>query len=230
MSPHVRSASLHIRISPEVVIHVAPSQEELSLTSDELRLVADGDLFRAKERIILKVLGWFPELQRGLQEEVGRNVLLLPPEFDTRKMQSVKGERLENCPYQYLDYPKHFLGEDKFTFRSLCWWGHHLAFAMIIEGGQVKQYKKNFVDRFHQLAGQDLELSLAPTLWEWKRGEGYTLPITHDRKAQLAAVLAGRSRFKLIRFVPLDSPAILEGRVCELGRETFRTLLPLLTP
>ena len=87
-------------------------------------------------------------------------------------MQFVKGERLENCPYQYLDYPKHFLGEDKFTFRSLCWWGHHLVFAMIMDGGLVKQYKKNFVDRFHQLAGQDLELSLAPTLWEWKRGRG----------------------------------------------------------
>ena len=139
-------------------------------------------------------------------------MLVLPPDFDANKMQSVKGERLEHCPYQYLDYPKHFLGEDKFTFRSLCWWGHHLVFALLLEGGRVKQYKKNFIDRFHQLAGQGLELSLAPTLWEWKQGEGYTLPITHDRKAQLAAVLSGRSRFKIARFVPLDSAAMREGR------------------
>ena len=111
---------------------------------------------------------------------MGRTTLLVPPGFDPSKMQVVKGERLEECPYQYLDYPKHFLGDDKFTFRSLCWWGHHLVFAIIVEGGQAKQCKKNFFDRFHQLAGQGLELSLAPTLWEWKRGEGYTLPITHD--------------------------------------------------
>ncbi len=203
--------------------------QDLSLTPDELRLVADRDLFRSKERIILKVRDLLTGLQRGLQEDLGRS-LLLPPEFDPSKTQFVKGERLENCPYQYLDYPKHFLGDDKFTFRSLCWWGHHLVFALIVQGGRVKQYKKNFVDRFHQLAGQGLELSLAPTLWEWKRGEGYTLPITHDRKAQLAAVLSGRSSFKIARFVPLDSPALCEGRLPELGRDTFRSLLPLLSP
>ncbi|MBA2486495.1 MAG: hypothetical protein H0V35_10430 [Nitrospira sp.] len=209
---------------------MARSADDPYLTPDELRLVADGDLFRAKERIILKVRDLLTELQLGLHVDLGRSALLLPPDFDPTKMQFVKGERLENCPYQYLDYPKHFLGEDKFTFRSLCWWGHHLVFALIVEGGPVKRYKKNFVDRFHQLAGQGLELSLAPTLWEWKRAEGYTLPITHERKAQLAAVLSGRAWFKIARFVPLDSPALCEGRLPEIGRETFRSLLPLLTP
>ena len=206
---------------------MASFPHDLSLTPAELKLVADGDLFRAKERIIHKVQDLLTELQRGLQAELDSTMLVLPPDFDANKMQSVKGERLEHCPYQYLDYPKHFLGEDKFTFRSLCWWGHHLVFALLLEGGWVKQYKKNFIDRFHQLAGQGLELSLAPTLWEWKQGEGYTMPITHDRKAQLAAVLSGRSRFKIARFVPLDSAAMREGRLPELGRETFRSLLPL---
>jgi len=207
----------------------SPGSDSL-LTPDELRLVGDRDLFRSKERTILKVQALLAALQAGLQEDLARTTLLLPPGFDPAKSQSVKGERLEQCPYQYLDYPKHFHGDDKFTFRSLCWWGHHLVFAVIVEGGQVKQCKKNFFDRFHQLAGQGLELSLAPTLWEWKRGEGYTLPITHDRKAQLAAVLSGRAWFKIARFVPLDSPALREGRLPEIGRETFRSLLPLLSP
>ena len=207
----------------------SPGSDSL-LTSDELRLVGDRDLFCSKERTILKVQALLAALQVGLQEDLARTTLLLPPGFDPAKSQSVKGERLEQCPYQYLDYPKHFHGDDKFTFRSLCWWGHHLVFAMIVEGGQVKQCKKNFFDRFHQLAGQGLELSLAPTLWEWKRVEGYTLPITHDRKAQLAAVLSGRAWFKIARFVPLDSPALREGRLPEIGRETFRSLFPLLSP
>jgi len=202
---------------------------ERSLTPTELALVADGELFRSKERTILKVQALLATLQASLREDLGKATLLVPSGFDPAKAQSVKGERLEQCPYQYLDYPKHFLGDDKFTFRSLCWWGHHLVFAMIVEGGQVKQCKKNFFDRFHRFAGQDLELSLAPTLWEWKRGEGYTLPITHDRKAQLAAVLSGRAWFKIARFVPLDSPALREGCLPELGRDTFRSLLPLLS-
>ena len=203
---------------------------ERSLTPAELALVADGELFRSKERTILKMQALLAMLQAGLREDLEKTTLLFPPGFDPAKAQSVKGERLEACPYQYLDYPKHFLGDEKFTFRSLCWWGHHLVFAMIVEGGQVKQCKKNFFDRFHRLAGQGLELSLAPTLWEWKRGEGYTLPITHDRKAQLAAVLSGRAWFKIARFVPLDSPALREGRLPEIGRETFRSFFPLLSP
>ena len=226
----IRSSHPSILCFCELLAFVALPSQNQSLTPAELALVADGDLFRAKERIILKVRELLTELQSGLQEDLSRSALLLPPEFDPAKKQFVKGERLEQCPYQYLDYPKHFLGDDKFTFRSLCWWGHHLVFAMIVDGGQVKQCKKNFFDRFHQLAGQGLELSLAPTLWEWKRGEGYTLPITHDRKAQLAAVLSGRAWFKIARFVPLDSPALREGRLPEVGRETFRSLFPLLTP
>jgi hypothetical protein len=209
---------------------MAIPSHDLSLTPDEMKLVSDRNLFLAKQRLILKVRALLTRLHQDLHGDLAQSRLLLPPEFDPDKAQFVKGEHLEECPYQYLDYPKHFVGDDKFTFRSLCWWGHHLIFAMILEGSLVKQQKKNFFDRFHQLAGQGLDLSLAPTLWEWKRGEGYTLPITHDRKAQLAAVLSGRSRFKIARFVPLDSPAMQEGRLPELGRETFRSLLPLLTP
>ena len=114
---------------------------ERSLTPAELALVADGELFRSKERIIPQGAR-FAELRTGLEEDLARTTLLLPPGFDPAKSQSVKGEHLEQCPYQYLDYPKHFLGDDKFTFRTLCWWGHHLVLAMIVEGGQVKQCKR----------------------------------------------------------------------------------------
>ena len=93
----------------------SPSQDS-SLTPAELTLVADGELFRAKERIILKVRDLLTELQAGLQEDLGRTTLLVPPGFDPSKMQVVKGERLEECPYQYLDYPKHFLGDASSPF------------------------------------------------------------------------------------------------------------------
>ena len=80
----------------------SPGSDSL-LTSDELRLVGDRDLFRSKERTILKVQALLAALQAGLQEDLARTTLLLPPGFDPAKSQSVKGERLEQCPYQYLD-------------------------------------------------------------------------------------------------------------------------------
>ena len=79
------------------------------------------------------------------------------------------------------------------------------------------------------MAGQELELSLAPTLWEWKRGEGYTLPITHDRKAQIASVLAERRFLKIVRFVPMTDPRLQAGLLPDLSREALRSMLPIVT-
>lgn len=199
----------------------------LSLTDEEAALVADAQFFRKKERISAKVRAQLDATYAGLMEELGHASLVVPPGCNLRAHQFVKGEQLESFPYQYLDYPKYFDGQNKFTFRTLFWWGHHLACALILEGDGLKQYKKHIVDRFHQVAGQELELSLAPTLWEWKRGEGYTLPITHDRKAQIASVLAERRFMKIVRFVPITDPRLQAGLLPELSRETFRSMLPI---
>ncbi|MFI5223856.1 MAG: hypothetical protein ACHQX3_06370, partial [Nitrospirales bacterium] len=164
--------------------------------------MADQHFFRAKAQIMAKVRHLLEATHAALKEEVASASLVTPPDFDPTNRQFVKGESLELFPYQYLDFPKHFHDSNAFSFRTLFWWGHHVVCALLLEGEGIKQHKVRIVNRFHQLAGQGLELSLAPTLWEWKRGEGYTLPITHDRKAQIAAVLAERTFLKIVRFLP----------------------------
>ncbi len=202
-----------------------PSQ----LTDEEAALLADQSFFRAKAKIMAKVRLSLSATHAGLKEEVASTGLVTPPDFNPANSHFVKGEHLESFPYQYLDFPKHFQDSNVFAFRTLFWWGHHVACAMMLEGEGIKGHKARIVDRFHQLAGQGLELSLAPTLWEWKRGEGYTLPITHDRKAQIAAVLAERSFLKIVRFLPFTDPRVPSGQVPEFSRETFRALLPIVS-
>lgn len=202
-------------------------QEPLGFDQAEVGLLADRAFFTAKERISRKIRATLEQLHALLRDELASARLLSPPGFDPAKSQFVKGEHLETCPYQYLDYPKHFAGDETFTFRTLVWWGHHVAFAWLLGGQMLPSFKKRLIDRYQELAGQDLELSLAPTLWEWKRGEGYTMPLLSASRAQAAAVLERRPAIKIARFVPLDDPAIREGRVAETGREAFRRLLPL---
>jgi hypothetical protein len=189
--------------------------------------MADDQYFRKKATIMGKVRGLLESAHAALKAELPRYSLLTPPGFDAARFQLVKGEHLEDFPFQYLDYPKHFDGANKWTFRTLFWWGHHVACALILDGTGMKEYKGHLVDRFHRLAGQGLELSLAPTLWEWKRGEGYTLPVTHDRKAQIAAVLAERSFVKIVRFVPLTDGVVRSGRLPQFSSDTFRAMLPI---
>jgi hypothetical protein len=199
-------------------------------TPDELTLMENAEFFRAKAVIMRKVRDLLGRLHEGLQEEMAQTALLAPLGFNSANCQFVKGEHLEQCPYQYLDYPKHFSGGNTFSFRSLFWWGHHLTFALLLEGAQLKQYKRNLIDRFHMVAGRDLEMSLASHFWEWKRGEGYTLPLSHDRKARIGAVIAERSFMKILRFVPIADFDRLQDSLPDIGRDTFRSLLPIVTP
>ncbi len=199
-------------------------------TPEELALIRDAHVFHVKARATETIRAMLETIHAELRAELKSHALLTPPDFDPAKCQFVKGEHLEDFPYQYLDFPKHFVGDDKFTFRSLFWWGHHTVFALLLEGRSMKRYKKNIVDRFPSLADRGLCLSLAPTLWEWKAGEGYTLPMTRDRRSQIAAVLAERSCIKVARFVPLTDPAVEDGRLGQTACETFRAILPIVLP
>ncbi len=201
-----------------------------AFSGDEIALLTDTQLFRAKAAIMAKTRTLLESTEAALRKETASAALVTPPGFRADNRQLVKGEHLEDFPYQYLDYPKHFDGVNAFTFRTLVWWGHHVACALLLQGTALKQYKQHIVDRFHQLAGRDLELSIAPTLWEWKRGEGYTLPITHDRKAQTAAVLTERSALKIMRCLPLTDPQLQAGALADFSRNCWRAMLPIVTP
>lgn len=199
-----------------------------AFTPDELALIADREFFRAKATVTSKVRQTLEVLHRAFHGELTGAQLVTPPGFDMTRCQFVKGEHLEDFPYQYLDFPKHFVGRDKLTFRSLFWWGHHFVFALIVEGEGLSRYKANFLNRFQDIAGRQLSLCLSPSLWEWKRGEGYTLPVDPERRPEIAAVLSSRSSFKVARFVPPDDPTVRGGRLVEVGLEALRAVLPII--
>jgi len=207
----------------------APADPVL-FTPDELRLLGDQMFFRAKAQTMKKMKAILEGAHSGLQKELTGVELLAPEGFNQSAHQFVKGEHLEDFPYQYLDCFKHFDGEVKFTFRTLLWWGHHIVFALILEGGRLAQYKKNLMNRYGKVADQGLSLCLGSTPWEWKRGEGYTMELTWERKSELQALLDRRSFVKLARFVPFDDRVVLEGRIPETACATFRQLLPVITP
>lgn len=202
----------------------------LPFTADETALLSDAQVFLKKARITEKIREQLNAAHVVLKAELSLTKLITPSGFDPTCVQFVKGEHLESFPYQYLDCPKYFHGTEKCTFRTLFWWGHHVVCAWILEGRLVKQYKKHLVDRFHTIAGQRLELSLAPTLWEWKQGEGYTLPIAHNRKAQVAAVIAERPFLKIARFIPLIDEKVQAGDLAGLAKDAFLAMKPVLAP
>jgi len=202
----------------------------LSFSPEEADCVADTDFFRTKAQISFKIRRILEELHGRIKSELVGHELIAPPSFNPDAVQFVKGEHLEDFPYQYLDFPRHYTREEKFAFRSLFWWGHHMVFALILEGSNIRRYKENIMNRFTDIAGNQICLCLSSSLWEWKAGPGYTMELTHDRKSQTAAVLANRSFVKLARFIPMTDPIVQSGLLVQTGQEVFRTMLPVILP
>lgn len=198
-------------------------------TPDELTLLSDQDFFRKKAEISVKIKQVLEHLHDRLEAEIGLHHLLAPEGFDPQASQFVKGEHLENFPYQYVDFPRFYTRENKFAFRSLIWWGHHMVFALIVEGPLVKQYRRNLFNRYSEVADHHLCLCLSPSLWEWKMGPGLTLPITHSRRSEIAATLDHRTFFKIARFFPMHDPAVKTGTIVDEGLKTFQAILPVIS-
>ncbi len=201
-----------------------------SFSPDDLQLLSDRDFFQKKISISKKIKYTLETLHTQLALEAGTRTFLTPENFNPQASQFVKGEHLEHFPYQYLDFPRHYTRQAKFAFRSLFWWGHHVAFALIVEGPLVKQYRTNFFNRFSEVVNRQLCLSLSPSLWEWKTGAGLTMEITPQRRSELAAVLDRRTFFKIGRYIPFSDPLMESGEITREGLRTFRAILPIISP
>ncbi len=203
---------------------------DTSFTADEWQVFANHDFFLKKAAISAKLKHALEQLHLALQPELAAHQLLAPDGFDTEAFQFVKGEHLEDCPYQYLDFPRYYTRQDKLAFRSLCWWGHHLVFALIVEGPLVKQYRLNLFNHFSEIADRQLSLCLSPSLWEWKTGSGFTLDITQNRRSEIAAALDRRTSFKIAHFMPLEDLTADADPIINTGVTTFKSILPIIRP
>jgi hypothetical protein len=201
----------------------------IDFTTEELTFVSDQHFFSQKAKVSIKIRKLLEQLHVTFQEELKAQPLLIPNACDLTTYQLVKGEQLEHFPYQYLDFPKFYTREEKFAFRSLFWWGHHMAFALILEGGALRRYKENLINRYSTISDRGLCLGLDSNLWEWKNGPGYSLELTHDRKPEIAAVLAHRPFFKLTRFVPFRNLHTTESNLVKMGQAALRAVLPVIT-
>ncbi len=201
-----------------------------SLTQDEWAVFANHEFFLKKAVISAKLKRTLEQLHVALQPELAAHSLLAPGDFDSTSFQFVKGEHLEDCPYQYLDFPRYYTRQEKLAFRTLCWWGHHLVFALIVEGPLVKQFRINLFNRFSDVADRQLSLCISSSLWEWKAGPGFTLDITHNHRSEIAAALDRRTFFKIAHFIPLHDFEADTDHIIEAGVTTFQAILPIITP
>ncbi len=201
----------------------------IRFTPKECSLIQDTHFFRAKVVITEKVKQSWIDLREELKQELGDARLLVPEGVDYVTGQLVKGEHLNDFPYVYLDFPKFFSSTEKFTFRSLFWWGHQFVFALLLEGPHLDRYKANLLNAYDRLGGQGLYILMTETPWEWRDAPEYVLEIRKDNREAVAAALATRPFLKVHRFIPFDAPVLADGGLVREARATFRLMIPIVS-
>ncbi len=202
----------------------------IRFTEEERRFIRDTAFFQAKAAITEKIKRLLEELREELRYELAESAMPLPDGVDRQNGQLVKGEHLLDFPYLYLDFPKYFSQGEIFTYRTLFWWGHHLVFALILDGRQLDRYKENLMTHYDRLAGRGVFLLMTPTPWEWRKSPEYLLELRPDNREAVAAAVAERPFLKLHRFVAFDDPAVADGTIVKNGRDTFRLMALIAAP
>ncbi len=193
-------------------------------TSEEKNLIQDTHFFETKVRVTQKIKTLLHQLKPEIEKEARALKFLSPQGFDPENFQFVKGEHLRDFPYLYLDFPKHFNRTEKFSFRTLFWWGHYFIFSWILEGQYLDHYKKNLLTQYDVLSDQGLSILLTDTLWEWRKNPEFLLEIKSGNKKEVEDVLAGRPFLKIHRYLAFDQPSLLEGTLLEEAMDSFRKM------
>ena len=199
-----------------------------AFSRDEVEFLKQAGLFAWKERLTERIKKALESLHDALAVRLTPDVLLAPNGMDWTRWQLVRGERLDDRPYAYLDFPQYFTRETKFTYRSMFWWGEGFFFAMILEGNLLDRYRANLETSFDAVADRELALSLSETPWEWRATGPTVLPIRTETGDSVMSALRSRTFLKIQRAVSLDRLSQPDAIVRE-SLKTFEDLMPVVT-
>lgn len=210
--------------APEVSRIVQPRQP---FTESDIDLLSDAEPFRARARVLARVERIFGSLREHLRQQVADGNYLAPLGLDRCQGKIGRGEYLDDLPYVYLDLPRYFDATGAFTFRSLFWWGHGVSFSLILGGPHLPAYRDRVIQHVDVLQALDVNVALGIDPWDWRHGEGHTLPIRRGSETELSSALRARSFLKCSRFLSFDDEDFRANRIDEAALLTFRALEPI---
>ena len=139
-------------------------ETKISLSEQEMQMVANAELILTKNRIIEKVYLLFGNLSEHYKKEP--LLQQLPAETLLTSPKIARGENYEGLPYVMLDYPRCFGKEDTFAIRTFFWWGNFFSITLQLKGKYLETYaaaiEKNIV------AAQANELWINTSDEEWQ--------------------------------------------------------------
>jgi hypothetical protein len=191
------------------------SAAKVTLSSEELQLVADAGLILTKNRIIGKVYDLF-----GILSEEYKSAMQLFPqsltELAAASPKIAKGEQYQGLPWVMLDYPRHFTREDVFAIRSFFWWGKGCSITLQLGGETFERYAASIFSILEKQP-EDWLIGVNNDAWEHHFDETNMMPVS----AHSLAIAKTKDFLKISALAPLTAwdtlPAFFISRFHAFG-------------
>jgi len=172
----------------------------MPFTKSQLALLNSRETFDTKLAATENLQALLHAVRLALKERIRPEALLSPAGTDFTTGQTAKGENYEGYPYVLLDFPKYFSATEKFTYRTMFWFGHHFFFSVILEGENLPHYKGNFATHFDTLATRNISLTTGD-LWDWR--DAALMPLSIEKKLLCLEMLPELKFLKIQTLLPL---------------------------
>lgn len=200
----------------------------IPFSSEELTALRETRSFDLKRAATSHLMESFEELRAALRPGVGSREWCAKATVDAAKGTLTRGEDYLGLPYVVLDFPKLFTKHEFLTMRTMFWWGHYVAYALILRGAWLAEAVDRLDGALPAFVRADVEATLAPDPWDWRRGAGHTRPLRDD--ADTRHWLREREFLKLLRFLPVEGETFTSERIIATGVATWELYAPLTSP
>jgi len=196
-------------------------------SENELKLINVVDVFLHKPTIMKKVEAHLLQLKEALAADLAAHPRPYPQGTDLVKGQIARGENHKGFPFISLHIPQNFSKTEFFTYRTLFWWGHYLAFSLLLKGPGLPEYLKCLLRNRQQSGDEETFVAKNTSPWEWEWTEENYVQVNQASEEEIQAVINNIGYIKLVRFFPLAEPSFSSLDWASAGVHTYGELIAL---
>ncbi|MBA3647964.1 MAG: hypothetical protein H0W62_05345 [Chitinophagales bacterium] len=201
------------------------NSSKIWLSAGEIDMLGQRDFFLTKKIIIEKIYHQFAILI----EETKRQAIFINATFpegsDSSTGKISKGENYMGFPYQILDFPRFFSGENILAIRTMVWWGNFCSCTLLLSGNSLLQHAFNLRKSFLKLKENDFYVSVSDSPWHHHFNRENFIAINELSEETWIRIIDKNIFIKIARKIPID-------RINELvtfSINSFRIFAALLT-
>lgn len=197
---------------------------KLTLSAEELQLVANTHWILTKRVIIDKVNLLFGNLSNVLRNHVIANDFFLLPAIVQSTPKIAKGENYLQLPYVLLDYPRCFDKENIFTVRTMFWWGNFFSTTLHLSGSYKAIFETAIQKNIQALQQHDFYICINEDEWQHHFKVDNYVPLHKLHAGEIAGIIQQQHFIKVAVKFSLQQ----WSEIPELLEKSFLDLLQLI--